>query len=147
MIENVSIDNLDEVLPLIMEYQEFYGVENIDSKKNRNFFSQFTNENNDSGSLYLYRKNGEVVGFITIYKGFSSTQAESVAIMNDLYITANHRGNGFAKKLISHALEIVKSKGYSRLQWLTAQNNKTAQYLYDELGANKSSWFFYAVKT
>jgi len=126
MIEDVTIENIDEVLPLIAEYQEFYGVENIDLEKNSNFFSQFTNENNDSGSLYLFRRNGQVIGFITIYKGFSSTQAESVAILNDLYIKVDHRGNGFAKKLINHALNTAKSKGYSRLQWLTAHNNKIA---------------------
>jgi len=144
MIEDVSDDNLHEVLPLIAEYQEFYDVEEIDSEKNKDYFSQFTRKNNDNGSLHLIRHNGNAIGFITIYKGFSSTRAESVAILNDLYIKPDHRGNGYAKKLVSYAFKTAKSKGYSRLQWLTAQSNKKAQYLYDELGATKSSWFFYA---
>lgn len=37
--------------------------------------------------------------------------------------------------------------GFSRLQWLTADDNKIAQEFYNNLGANKSSWLFYAKET
>jgi GNAT superfamily N-acetyltransferase len=102
---------------------------------------------NENGVLHLLRLNGKVIGFTTIYKGFSSTRAESVAVLNDLYVQPSHRGHGFGKKLINNALREAKSMGYSRLQWLTAQDNKSAQKLYDGFDVNKSSWFFYAKET
>ena len=37
--------------------------------------------------------------------------------------------------------------GFSRLQWLTAENNESAQKLYNKIDAKKSSWFFYAKET
>jgi len=41
MIEPVSETNLEEVLPLIEQYQAFYQVKDISCAKNRAFFSQF----------------------------------------------------------------------------------------------------------
>ncbi len=146
MIEAVTNDNLKEILPLITEYQQFYGIENNDIKKNKSFFSQFT-ESNENGILHLYRENNKAVGFTTIYKGFSSTRAEAVAILNDLYVQPSSRGKGVAKALIDNALISAKKMGFSRLQWLTAEDNKKAQPLYDNLDASKSSWLFYAKVT
>ena len=145
MIEEVTHENIDEVLPLIRKYQEFYGGVISNDEKNKVFFSQFVKS--DNGVLHLYRCDGKVIGFSTIYNGFSSTRAETVAMLNDLYISPSHRGRGFAKELVDHALKVAKSKGYSRLQWLTAQDNDKAQKLYKTLGAIKGSWFFYTKET
>jgi len=49
--------------------------------------------------------------------------------------------------LINNALSEAKSMGYTRLQWLTAQDNKKAQKLYDGFDVSKSSWFFYVKET
>ncbi len=146
MIEEVTSQNFEEILPLIKEYQIFYGVEQIDEKKNQNFFSQFA-QSHDNGILHLYKVANKAIGFTTIYKGFSSTRSEAVAILNDLYIQPSYRGNGYARELIDNAVITAKLMGFSRLQWLTAGNNDPAQKLYNKVGANKSSWFFYAKET
>jgi len=145
MIEEVTHENIDEVLPIIRKYQEFYSGAYINDKKNKMFFSQFIKS--DNGVLHLYRYDGKVIGFSTIYNGFSSTRAETVAILNDLYVSPNYRGKGYGKKLVDHAVKVAKSRGYSRLQWLTAQDNDKAQKLYKTLGAIKGSWFFYTKET
>jgi GNAT superfamily N-acetyltransferase len=146
MIEEVTSQNIEEVLPLIKEYQIFYNVDQIDENKNKNFFSQFT-QNHENGIIHLYKVAHKTIGFSTIYKGFSSTRSEPVAILNDLYIQPSHRGNGYAKELINNALNTAKLMGFSRLRWLTAENNKPAQNLYNNISANKSSWIFYAKET
>ena len=146
MIERVTRANFDEVLPLIKEYQEFYNVGEINDEKNRKYFSQFL-DNHEQGVLHLARVEGKAVGFTTIYRGYSSTKAEEVVILNDLYISPAHRRNGYAKALIFNAIEEAKKRGYSRLQWLTARDNEDAQSLYDAIGANKSEWFFYTRET
>ncbi len=146
MIEEVTSQNIEEVLPLIKEYQIFYGVEKINEEKNRKFFSQFI-QNHENGILHLYKVAHKAVGFTTIYKGFSSTQSEAVAILNDLYVQPSYRGNGYAKELINNALKTAKAMGFSRLQWLTAEKNEAAQALYNNLGANKSPWLFYTKET
>lgn len=139
----MNSENYEDVLPLIRGYQEFYRVVEIDEEKNRNYFSQFLG-GNDRGILHLIKSEGKVIGFSTLYFFFSSTRAEEVGVLNDIYVLPEHRGKGYGKELISNAIETVQSRGLSRIQWLTARDNEEAQKLYATLGASKSEWYFYA---
>jgi len=143
MIEQITEKNFEEVLPLIRAYQEFYCVEHISEDKNRHHFSRFLNDNS-RGVLFLIRDSEKAVGFTTLYFGFSSTRAEEVGILNDLYILPEHRNKAYGKKLIQHAMAAVKLRGINRIQWLTAKNNSLAQKLYEGFDINKSEWYFYS---
>lgn len=93
--------------------------------------------------LHLYRHENNVVGFTTLYKGFSSSRAEGVIILNDLYVKSEYRKRGFGRALVNHAIDKAKYLGYKRLQWLTAQDNAIAKNLYNSLDTSKSAWCFY----
>lgn len=142
MIERVTNSNLDEVLPLVRAYQEFYEVPDINEAKNRAHFSRFTDDNT-RGVLFLLRHDGQAVGFATIYFSYSSGSAEEIGILNDLYVSEEFRNQGYGKQLILHAISEIKKRGLKKLQWLTAKQNTTAQKLYDSLNANKSEWYLY----
>jgi hypothetical protein len=126
VIEKVSKGNLEEVLPLFRAYQDFYKVQNACDKKNREFLSRLC-ESSELGSQFIFRKNGKVVGFATVYFTFTSTIASKVAILNDLYT--------------------LPENDAARLQWVTAPENEPAQKLYDSMGLSKSSWYFYTYNT
>ena len=53
MIEVVSKNNIDDVLPLIRAYQELYNVAEILDSKNKAFFCQL-GESNSAGCLSLF---------------------------------------------------------------------------------------------
>jgi hypothetical protein len=55
IIEIVSSNNLDEILPLIKSYQEFYNAVPTSYAHNKHFFSQF-NKESSAGCQFLYRK-------------------------------------------------------------------------------------------
>ena len=142
MIEVVTKNNIDEVLPLVRAYQEFYCVAEISDFNNRAFFSQF-GEDNPTGCQFIYRDNGDVVGFATVYFTYTSTIAAKVAVLNDLYTVSTSRGNGIGRKLVEHCHMYALSNGAARLQWVTAPDNHQAQKLYDSMNTNKSTWHFY----
>ncbi len=146
MIEEVSKKNIEEVLPLIRAYQEFYKVSDISDARNLEFFSQF-GSSNSAGCQFLYREGLEVVGFATVYFSYTSTITAKVAVLNDLYTSPKMRGKGVGKKLIEHCREFAANNGAVRLQWVTAPDNEKAQKLYDSLNTNKSTWYFYAYNT
>ena len=146
MIEAVSNDNIQDVLPLIREYQEFYKVADISDDRNLEFFSQF-NENSPFGCQFLFRENGVAIGFATVYFSFASSITSKVAVLNDLYTNPTARGKGVGRMLIEHARQHALINGASRLQWVTAPDNKTAQSLYDSMDTNKSTWHFYTYGT
>ena len=142
MLEDVDVQNLEEVLPLIQKYQEFYKVKNIDTDKNREFFSQFHKES-EKGMIFAYRVDNKLVAFATVYFTFASSIISKVAVMNDLFTLEPYRKRGIAKKLIEHCKSYAELKGASRLQWVTALDNQTAQSVYKSLGAKKSQWEFF----
>ncbi|HQV23463.1 MAG: GNAT family N-acetyltransferase [Moraxellaceae bacterium] len=142
MIEVVTRQNLAQVLPLIRAYQTFYQVADIDDEKNHVFFGQF-GQHNPFGCQFLYKIDEKVVAFATVYFCFSSTIAHKVAVMNDLYVIPESRGQGVGRALINHCLDFALSQGACRLQWTTAMDNHTAQRLYDSLEASKKPWLFY----
>ena len=146
MIEMVSGHNLDEVLPLIRNYQEFYNVADISDTKNKEFFSRF-GESNPAGCQFIFRENYRVVGFATVYFTYTSTIVSKVAVLSDLYTLPEVRGEGVGKKLIEHCKSFASLNGASRLQWVTAPENKQAQKLYDSLDTGKSTWHFYTYST
>ena len=84
MIEVVSQNNIADVLPLIRQYKQFYKVADICDQRNRDFFSQF-GENNSQGCQFILRINGKVAAFATVYLSYNSTLPAKVAILNDLF--------------------------------------------------------------
>ncbi len=142
MIELISKENLEELLPIIEQYQAFYQVSDRSVEKNRQFFAQF-GEGKPSGCQFAFRYIDEFVGFATVYFTYSSTIAEKVAVLNDLYVCPAHRGQGIARQLLEHCSAYGHQQEAARLQWVTAPDNKAAQKLYDAMGANKSTWHFY----
>ena len=142
MIESVAAHNLDEILPLITNYQDFYKAIPVAEATNREFFSQF-DEKNSAGCQFLYRKNNQVAGFATVYFTFNSNVAAKIAILNDLYVIPAFRGQQIARQLIEHCREFAQARGAVRSQWVTAPDNLVAQKLYDSLNVKKSEWAFY----
>ncbi|TGM88974.1 GNAT family N-acetyltransferase [Leptospira licerasiae] len=49
------------------------------------------------------------------------------------------RKKGIARTLIDHHAKYARSQGASRLQWVTAPENLTAQALYNKIGAKQST--------
>ena len=145
MIEVVSESNIEELLPLIRDYQKFYEVEAISDSRNKEFFSQFGPEN-PFGCQFLYRSNGIAVGFATVFLTYSSTITSKVGVMNDLFVSPDIRGNGVGRVLIEKCHEYATLNGACRLQWVTAPDNYTAQKLYDSLDTNERLWKFYTYK-
>ena len=141
-IEYVDAGSLPEVLPLIRAYQVFYQVPEINDEKNRAFFSQF-GQGQPQGCQLLARWGDRVVGFATVYFSFSSTIAEKVAVLNDLYILPELRRLGVGRSLIEAAREYAAEQSAVRLQWLTAKDNLSAQALYDTMDTQRSEWQFY----
>lgn len=146
MIEPVTQDNLADLLPLMRAYQTFYHVETICDERNAAFFSQFGPKSN-LGCQFLYIKDGQAVGFATVYFKFSSTVAAKTALMNDLFVMPQARGAGVGEALIEHGRDYARLNGAVRLEWTTALDNHIAQGLYDKLATHKSTWHMYTYPT
>lgn len=74
---------------------------------------------------------GCVVGFAMIVLHEGTWVTSPICYLEDLFVAAEMRGQGIARRLIQALIAEGKSAGWSRLYWHTAQNNP-ARNLYDE---------------
>ena len=138
-------DDYAAVLPLVAYYQRSYGVEEPDPARNDRFFRRFLEPSAD-GLLLGAFAGEELVGYACLYWTFSSVSARDVVLMNDLYVAPGQRGGGVGLALIEAARDVARDRGVAVLEWSTAPDNRRAQRLYEQMGAERSELFEYEVR-
>lgn len=141
-IAPIDAEEFERLLPLIAAYQRFYEVEEIDEERNSTFFRRFLAPSED-GLLLGARREGELRGYACLYWHFSSLAAAESVLMNDLFVSAEARGEGVGRALIEASAAIARQRGAVCLEWATAPGNARAQALYDSTGAERSEWIEY----
>jgi GNAT superfamily N-acetyltransferase len=144
VISPIEADGYDAVLPLIADYQRFYGVAAPDDQKNRAFFSRFLGTT-DAGCFLGAYDRGRLVGYVCLYYSPSSVEAEDVVILNDLYVVPDARLGGVGRRLIEATVDVARRRHVRLVRWSTAIDNRRAQRLYEKMGAERSAWFEYEV--
>ncbi|MFE6073134.1 GNAT family N-acetyltransferase [Paenibacillus sp. NPDC057886] len=86
---------------------------------------------------------GEFGGFVQLYPSFSSVSMRPIWVLNDLYVHADHRQRGIARKLLQAARLWGDESGAVRIVLSTAISNKKAQALYESEGYTLDTKFMY----
>lgn len=87
---------------------------------------------------------GKTVGFVVYFLNFSTWLGTNGIFLEDLYITPDARGNGYATRLLQHLSKIAVSNGYGRFEWNVLDWNTPAIAFYESLGAKpQSEWIGY----
>ena len=145
MIAIVTEADLGELLPLMRGYCEFYEVVPSDDA----LLSLCRNliEHPDDGLQLIARdEGGRAVGFATIYWTWQTLSASRLGVMNDLFVSAEARGGGYADALIAECAERCREHGATELAWQTAYTNERAQAVYDRVGAERDErWLDYSL--
>ena len=137
--------DLDELLPLLRGYSDFYEVTPTDEALltlSRALIADPQRE----GQQFLARDgDGRAIGFATVYWLWSTTSATRIGLMNDLFVAPEARGSGAAEALIERCREACREHGASKLTWQTAKDNGRAQAVYDRIGGERSEWLDYSL--
>jgi GNAT superfamily N-acetyltransferase len=144
-IAPIAAEEFEGLLPLIAAYQRFYEADEISEERNRAFFRRFLAPSED-GLLLGARSEGRLLGYACLYWHFSSLEACESVLMNDLYVVEDARGQGVGRALIEASAEVARERGAPFVEWSTAPDNRTAQRLYDSLGAQRTEWFSYELR-
>jgi len=143
-ITRVGEENLDELLPLMRGYCDFYEVSPSDHAL-LGLARALIADPEREGVQLIARDDGEAVGFATIYWSWATTIAARIGVMNDLFVAASARGTGAADALIRACVEECRAHGAEELAWQTARDNARAQRVYDRVGATRSEWVDYSL--
>jgi len=139
----VGPSDLDELLPLMRGYCDFYKVAPSDEDLLALSRALIDDPEREGVQLIARDAEGRPVGFATIFWSWSTTDAARLGVMNDLFVSETARGGGVADALISACRDECARRGAARLSWQTAPDNLRAQAVYDRVGAHREQWVDY----
>lgn len=149
-ISPVTPDDLADLLPLMRAYCTFYESDPTDEDL-RAMATALLDEG--AGGTQLIARDGardgsrQALGHATMLWSWDTTLAQPLAVMEDLFVTAQARGRGVGAGLIEACRQLAADRGMGWLAWETAPDNETAQRLYDGLGAQRDTWYAYRLST
>jgi ribosomal protein S18 acetylase RimI-like enzyme len=138
-----SDDDLDLIAPLFDAYRQFYALPS-DRALARQFLSSRLRADE---SIVFFATRGrndggvEGLGFVQLYRSFSSLSACRILVLNDLYVVPDARGLGIGRRLMGRAHEEAIRSGARQLTLTTATTNATAQALYRSLGYEREEGY------
>jgi GNAT superfamily N-acetyltransferase len=139
----VGTDDLNDLLPLVRGYCDFYEVAPSDDDLLALSRVLIDDPEREGVQLIARGPDGQAVGFATIFWTWSTTDAARLGVMNDLFVSEAARGRGVADALIAACREECALRGAKRLAWQTAPDNLRAQAVYDRVGGHREQWVDY----
>jgi GNAT superfamily N-acetyltransferase len=142
-ITRVGAAELDELLPLMRSYCDFYEVSPTNEDLLAVARALIDDPEREGVQLLARDDRGLAAGFATLYWTWSTTSAARIGVMNDLFVAEHARGHGMAERLIEACRDECVRRGARRLTWQTAPDNHRAQAVYDRVGAIREQWTDY----
>jgi len=140
-IVKANKSHIPEISRLFDLYRQFYKC-----KPNIDLATQFISDrfNNRESVIFVVPAKDRLSGFVQLYPSFCSVDAIKIFILYDLFVDARDRKLGIGKLLMNKATEFSKTEGASRIDLLTAIDNRAGQHLYEKLGYKRDLEDFYA---
>jgi len=146
-IKAVTEPDLDELLPLMRGYCDFYEAAPSDDALADMALTLLDDPDLEGVQLIARDDDGRALGFATIFWSWSTTRAARIGVMNDLFVHPDGRGGGYAEALIEACVDHARERGAVSLEWQTAKDNERAQAVYDRVGGQREEWVDYSLPT
>jgi GNAT superfamily N-acetyltransferase len=134
-------DEIDELLPLMRAYCDFYKSSPADEgviAMARTLISDPS-----QGAVFIAREDGRAIGFATLDWKWSMLKGARIGYLEDLFVDPAARGRGTADALIQVCADRCRELGMPAMAWLTAPDNRRAQKVYDRAGAAAETYLEY----
>ena len=143
-IRSVDHHDLNQLTDLMYQYiVDFYKRPKPPIEKIHNLIETLLEKN--SGIQFVAEQDNKLIGFATLYFSFSTTKADKITVMNDLFVLENARGTGVARELFKRCETYTKENSYAYMSWVTATDNYRAQKFYEKMGGSLENWLNYSI--
>ena len=126
-------------------YCDFYEVDPTDDALLTMSRELIASPELDGFQLVVRDDSGGAVGFATVFWTWSTLSASRIAVMNDLFVSSDARGGGYAEALIEECRVRAGRRGATSLGWQTAKDNVRAQKVYERVGGKREEWLDYSL--
>jgi GNAT superfamily N-acetyltransferase len=142
-VTRVTEADLGDLLPLLRGYCDFYEVSPTDDALVAMARALIADPELEGVQLIARTDERDAIGFATIFWSWSTSSAERIGVMNDLFVAPEGRGSGAADALIAACVDECTRRGAGKLTWQTAPDNAIAQRVYERVGATREEWIDY----
>ena len=146
MIREATPDDIPAVMPLMRGYTDFYECDPSDDGLERMLRDVIAAPEEQAYLLVATDNAGEVVGFSLNQWKWSSLRGARVVVLDDLFVSADARGKGYADELILAVAEVARRHGAPLISWFTMPDNKRAHTVYDRVGATAETLLEYELE-
>ena len=141
-IRRAGLEDLDKLVPLFDGYRVFYKAEsNPDGAR---LFLSARLERGES-IVFVAEEGDRFLGFTQLYPYFSSVRMKRAWVLNDLFTATDARQRGVATALMNAARDFARETEAAWMLLQTAEDNVTAQRLYEAFGWKRESDYFYTL--
>ncbi len=124
-------------------YADFYGVEQTEAMRDRVW--GWINDPAHETEALVAENGGRLVGLAHFRPFARPLSASTGGFLDDLFVDPQARGSGAARALIDALADEARSRGWSMVRWITADDNARARALYDKM-AVATKWVTYDLK-
>ena len=139
-IRQATIEDLDQLAILFAHYRVFYEQPYEIDASMKFLKERLTRE---ESIIFMALDKNAYAGFTQLYPSFSSVGISKIWILNDLFVSAEHRQKGIAQALVNHVIAYSKLTGRKKIVLSTAYNNFNAQKLYQKIGFTREDFYNY----
>ena len=133
---NISPATLSDI-PQLCDLLELLFSQEVEFHPNRTLQSAGLHqiiENPDSGQILVLREGPFIFGMVNLLFTISTALGGRVAILEDMVIHPEKRGNGGGSRLLQAAINVARSAECGRITLLTDRTNESAQRFYRRHG-------------
>ncbi len=123
--------DLEELSGLFDAYRVFYRKLS-DRAAARAFLTERITKGDST--IFVAEASGHLAGFVQLYPLFSSTRMKPLWLLNDLFVSPEHRSKGLSKQLIDRSKQLCRDTGACGLSLETEKNNIIGNQLYPQTG-------------
>jgi ribosomal protein S18 acetylase RimI-like enzyme len=145
-VRSAVTEDIPALIPLMRGYCEFYEASPTDEGLDEMARALIALPD-DQGMLLVAEGNGgAALGFAAIGWKWSSLRGARIAVLEDLFVAPEARGQGAADALIREGADRARNNGAPAMTWLTAPDNHRAQAVYDRVGARSATFLEYELE-
>jgi GNAT superfamily N-acetyltransferase len=140
VIRQVRPSDFERWLPLWDGYNSFY-ERVIDRAVTTTTWARFF-DCYEPVHAFVAERDGSLIGLVHYLFHRSTATVAPVCYLQDLFTTADARGQGIGRRLIEAVYAAAAEAGSPRVYWLTHETNAQARILYDQV-AERSGFIQY----
>lgn len=141
-IRDARTGDLADWMPLWEGYLAFYKVE-IEQSVTMATWGRILDPMNVLRSR-VATVGGNMVGFANFHTHLTTWDARPTCYLEDLFVSPTARGLGIGRALLDDLVAIGKASDWASIYWITAEDNETAQKLY-ETYTKRDGFYRYAI--